>query len=105
MRCAYPVVPLVACAPAQGDSVIYTASGNQTVGVWDTQTARTIVTAEGHACSVRSVCALHGCEDVFATGGWVGGCQRQKAGGRGKSGEGGGASPPWRGRSPWGRDG
>ncbi|PNH10784.1 Denticleless [Tetrabaena socialis] len=53
---------------AKGDSVMYTASGHQEVGVWDTETARQLAAAQGHRGSVKSVAPLHSCEDVFATG-------------------------------------
>ncbi|GFR39594.1 hypothetical protein Agub_g54 [Astrephomene gubernaculifera] len=53
---------------AKNDAVIYTASGHQHVGIWDTDTAKGLAVAEGHEGSVKSVSPLHLCEDVFATG-------------------------------------
>ncbi|EFJ44927.1 hypothetical protein VOLCADRAFT_94706 [Volvox carteri f. nagariensis] len=53
---------------AKGDAVLYTASGHQQVGVWDTDTARALAVAEGHDGSVKCISPLHLCEDVFATG-------------------------------------
>ena len=58
----------------QGESRIYTASGNMVVGIWDTSTAQMIAFGEGHTASVRSVSALTTCEDVFATGEHGQGC-------------------------------
>ncbi|KXZ55310.1 hypothetical protein GPECTOR_3g444 [Gonium pectorale] len=52
----------------QNDSIIYTASGHQQVGVWDTATAKGLALASGHEGSVKSVSALPLCEDIFATG-------------------------------------
>ncbi len=52
--------------------MIYTASGHQQVGLWDTDTARALAVAEGHDGSIKSISPLHLCEDVFATGGFPG---------------------------------
>lgn len=52
----------------QGDSTLYTASGDQCVGMWDTETARQLALAVGHEGSVKTVAPLTACEDVFATG-------------------------------------
>ncbi|GLI60651.1 hypothetical protein VaNZ11_002851, partial [Volvox africanus] len=53
---------------AKSDSVMYTASGHQHVGVWDTDTATALAVAEGHEGSVKCISPLHLCEDVFVTG-------------------------------------
>lgn len=53
---------------AKNDSVMYTASGHQQVGIWDTSTARGVAVTEGHEGSVKSVSPLPLCEDIFATG-------------------------------------
>ncbi|GIL91050.1 hypothetical protein Vretimale_9480 [Volvox reticuliferus] len=47
---------------------MYTASGQQHVGVWDTDTATALAVAEGHDGSVKCISPLHLCEDVFVTG-------------------------------------
>ncbi|KAG2496182.1 hypothetical protein HYH03_005782 [Edaphochlamys debaryana] len=53
---------------AKGDSVLYTASGHQHVGVWDVETSTALAVAEGHEGSVKAVAPMSLCEDVFATG-------------------------------------
>lgn len=52
----------------QNDSVLYTASGDQHVGVWDTAAGRLRVYCAGHDGSVKAVCPHSTQPDVFASG-------------------------------------
>ena len=45
-----------------------TASGDQSVALWDTLSARRVGAFHGHAGSVKSVCPMPACHDVFASG-------------------------------------
>ena len=45
-----------------------TASGDQSVALWDTLSARRVSAFHGHAGSVKSVCPMPACHDVFASG-------------------------------------
>lgn len=45
-----------------------TASGDQSVALWDTLSARRVSAFHGHAGSVKSVCPMPTCHDVFASG-------------------------------------
>ena len=53
---------------AQGDLRMLTASGDQSVALWDTLSARRVSAFHGHAGSVKSVCPMPACHDVFASG-------------------------------------
>ncbi|KAK9846359.1 hypothetical protein WJX81_002384 [Elliptochloris bilobata] len=53
---------------AKGDTRMLTASGDQSIGLWDTLSARRISAFHGHAGSVKSVCLMPTCHDVFASG-------------------------------------
>jgi hypothetical protein len=59
-----------ACLPAclQDDSVLLTASGDQHVGVWDTEAGRLKVYCAGHDGSVKVVTPHSSSHDVFASG-------------------------------------
>ena len=46
-----------------------TASGDQTVALWDTHSAQRLGTFTGHTASVKSVSPWAACHDVFASGG------------------------------------
>ncbi|WIA08986.1 hypothetical protein OEZ85_008400 [Tetradesmus obliquus] len=58
---------------AKNDSVLYTASGDQHVGVWDTAAGRLRVYCAGHDGSVKAVCPHSTQPDVFASGSRDGG--------------------------------
>ncbi len=53
----------------QDDTVMYSASGDQSVGVWDTATAQLICSCVGHCGSVKSVTPVDACPDVLASAG------------------------------------
>lgn len=55
--------------PEQADSVLYTASGDQHVGVWDTAVGRVRTYCAGHDGSVKVVAPHASQQDVFASGG------------------------------------
>ncbi|XP_061174054.1 denticleless protein homolog [Saccostrea echinata] len=52
----------------ENEEKILTASGDQTVVLWDVEKQEKIDTFRGHTSSVRSVCAQLGSSAVFATG-------------------------------------
>ena len=52
----------------QGDTRMLTASGDQSLALWDTLSARRVSTFHGHGGSVKSVCPMPACHDVFASG-------------------------------------
>lgn len=60
------------CCPAprrtQNDSVLYTASGDQHVGVWDTAAGRLKVYCAGHDGSVKVVTPHTSSQDILASG-------------------------------------
>jgi len=60
-------VVLWCCSP-QNDSVLYTASGDQHVGVWDTAAGRLRVYCAGHDGSVKVVTPHTHTHDIFASG-------------------------------------
>ena len=79
----------------QDDTRILTASGDQTVGLWDSLEARALGTARGHRGSVKAVAPCPGAPDVFASGGRDGALLLWDArvpGRHGGGGGGGGAS-------------
>ena len=45
-----------------------TASGDQTIALWDTATAQRVGTFRGHEGSIKSVCPWGACHDVCASG-------------------------------------
>ncbi len=53
----------------QEDTRILTASGDQTVALWDTNSAQRLGNFMGHTASVKSVSPWPACHDVFASGG------------------------------------
>lgn len=62
-----------AAAPSQADALLLTASGDQTVGVWDAATAAATATCAGHQGSVKAVAGHPGQHDLLASGGCLGG--------------------------------
>jgi hypothetical protein len=52
----------------QNDSVLYTASGDQHVGVWDASAGRLMMYCAGHDGSVKAVCPHSSQPDIFASG-------------------------------------
>lgn len=54
---------------AKGDTRLYTAAGDQSVGVWDTGRAALVSSLRGHNGSIKSVCPQRECSDVVASGG------------------------------------
>lgn len=52
----------------QGDTRMLTASGDQSLALWDTLSARRVSAFHGHGGSVKSVCPMPACHDVFASG-------------------------------------
>jgi hypothetical protein len=62
----HPLPP--APSPSQNDSLLYTASGDHHVGVWDTHTAALRCYCKGHAGSVKAVACGEAQPDVFASG-------------------------------------
>jgi hypothetical protein len=57
-----------ACSTAQHDSRVLTASGDQSVRLWDVHHATCIMVCQGHIASVKSVSAASPNGDVFASG-------------------------------------
>lgn len=55
----------------QNDSVLYTASGDQHVGVWDTTAGRLKMYCSGHDGSVKVVTPHTSTHDIFASGAWA----------------------------------
>eukprot|EP00775_Hariotina_reticulata_P010257 gene10257-10415_t len=53
---------------AKNDSVLFTASGDQHVGVWDTAAGRLLMYCAGHDGSVKAVCPHSSQPDIFASG-------------------------------------
>lgn len=56
------------CDVLQNDSILYTASGDQHVGVWDTTAGRLLYYCAGHLGSVKAVCPHSVQPDMFASG-------------------------------------
>ena len=52
----------------QDDTRILTASGDQTLAMWDTGRAGCLGVFKGHHGSVKCVCTKPACPDVFASG-------------------------------------
>lgn len=52
---------------AKRDSRLYSGSGDQMIGVWDTGTAGLLATLKGHNGSVKSLAVMPECEDVLAS--------------------------------------
>ncbi|KAK9820123.1 hypothetical protein WJX72_006352 [[Myrmecia] bisecta] len=53
---------------AKDDKLILTASGDQSIGLWNTADATCLGSCRGHDGSVKSISVQPNCEDVFASG-------------------------------------
>lgn len=60
--------PLPIGPPPQDDARMLTASGDQTVSLWDTGHADLLASFRGHSGSVKTVCPMPSTHEVFATG-------------------------------------